>query len=72
MLARTERLRAELGRYKQDGEVINFRVHYEIDDNTSSHVLKLRDVWRRGRGRVGAAGGGAVSQQGAGVAWVSV
>ena len=24
-----------------DGEVVNFYVHYEIDDDTSRHVLKL-------------------------------
>ena len=24
-----------------DGKVVNFFVHYEIDDNTSRHVLKL-------------------------------
>ena len=28
-------------RFKMEGEVINFFVHYEIDDNTSRHVLKL-------------------------------
>ena len=28
-------------RRKMDGEVINFFVHYEIDDNTSAHVLAL-------------------------------
>ena len=28
-------------RFKMDGEVINFRIHYEIDDDTSSHVLSL-------------------------------
>ena len=28
-------------RYKVDGEVVNFWVHYEIDDNTSRHVLTL-------------------------------
>jgi hypothetical protein len=24
-----------------EGEVVNFFVHYEIDDNTSKHVLSL-------------------------------
>ena len=28
-------------RFKMDGEVVNFYVHYEIDDDTSRHVLKL-------------------------------
>ena len=28
-------------RYKLDGEVVNFKVHYEIDDDTSKHVLAL-------------------------------
>ena len=28
-------------RVKIDGEVVNFYVHYEIDDNTSRHVLAL-------------------------------
>ena len=28
-------------RFKMEGEVVNFFVHYEIDDNTSRHVLKL-------------------------------
>jgi hypothetical protein len=28
-------------RRKVDGEVVNFFVHYEIDDNTSRHVLSL-------------------------------
>ena len=28
-------------RRKVDGEVVNFLVHYEIDDNTSKHVLSL-------------------------------
>ena len=28
-------------RFKLDGEVVNFKVHYEIDDNTSKHVLTL-------------------------------
>ena len=28
-------------RFKIDGEVVNFYVHYEIDDDTSRHVLKL-------------------------------
>ena len=43
-----------------EGEVVNFFVHYEIDDNTSRHVLKLDDYggdgvdscgccWRRSR-----------------------
>ena len=26
-----------------DGEVVNFFVHYEIDGDTSRHVLKLED-----------------------------
>ena len=26
---------------KLDGEVVNFKVHYEIDDDTSRHVLTL-------------------------------
>ena len=28
-------------RYKVDGEVVNFCIHYEIDDNKSKHVLTL-------------------------------
>ena len=28
-------------RFKMEGEVVNFFVHYEIDDNKSRHVLKL-------------------------------
>ena len=28
-------------RFKIKGEVVNFFIHYEIDDNTSRHVLKL-------------------------------
>ena len=28
-------------RFKMDGEVVNFFVHYEIDDDTSRHVLTL-------------------------------
>ena len=28
-------------RRKVEGEVVNFFVHYEIDDNTSKHVLSL-------------------------------
>ena len=28
-------------RFKIDGEVVNFHVHYEIDDDTSRHVLSL-------------------------------
>lgn len=24
-----------------DGKVVNFFIHYEIDDNTSQHVLEL-------------------------------
>ena len=28
-------------RFKMDGEVVNFRIHYELDDDTSSHVLSL-------------------------------
>ena len=28
-------------RFKLDGEVVNFKVHYEIDDDTSKHVLTL-------------------------------
>ena len=31
------------GRRKMDGEGINFFVHYEIDDDTSAHVLKLEN-----------------------------
>ena len=30
-------------RKKMDGEVVNFYVHYEIDGDTSAHVLKLED-----------------------------
>ena len=26
---------------KVDGEVVNFYIHYEIDDNKSKHVLTL-------------------------------
>ena len=28
-------------RFRMDGEVVNFYVHYEIDDDTSRHVLAL-------------------------------
>ena len=28
-------------RFKHEGEVVNFWVHYEIEDDTSRHVLKL-------------------------------
>ena len=28
-------------RFKMDGEVVNFWVHYEIDGDTSRHVLSL-------------------------------
>ena len=28
-------------RIKLDGEVVNFYVHYEIDDDTSKHILML-------------------------------
>ena len=28
-------------RFKVDGEVVNFYIHYEIDDNKSKHVLTL-------------------------------
>ena len=28
-------------RYKLEGAVVNFYVHYEIDDETSKHVLTL-------------------------------
>ena len=28
-------------RVKVDGEVVNFYIHYEIDDNKSKHVLTL-------------------------------
>ena len=28
-------------RFKLDGEVVNFYVHYEIDDERSMHVLTL-------------------------------
>ena len=28
-------------RFKMDGEVVNFWVHYEIDDDLSRHVLTL-------------------------------
>ena len=39
--------------------MVNFFVHYEIDDDTSHHVLKLdRGVRRREHQLVGAAGGG--------------
>ena len=30
-------------RKTMDGEVVNFFVHYEIDGDTSQHVLKLED-----------------------------
>ena len=30
-------------RKTMDGEVVNFFVHYEIDGDTSRHVLKLED-----------------------------
>ena len=30
-------------RKTMDGEVVNFYVHYEIDGDTSKHVLKLDD-----------------------------
>ena len=30
-------------RFRMDGEVVNFYVHYEIDGDTSAHVLKLED-----------------------------
>ena len=37
-----------------DGDVVNFFVHYEIDDDTSKHVLTLADYGgERGRGVVG-------------------
>ena len=39
---RPGRLRDEAGR-RPDGEVVNFYVHYEIDGDTSAHVLKLED-----------------------------
>ena len=29
------------GRFKMNGQVVNFYVHYEIDDDTSRHVLAL-------------------------------
>ena len=45
-------------RYKLDGEVVNFYVHYEIDDNKHLPPRALaRHVWRRGCQLVGAAGG---------------
>ena len=28
-------------RFKVDGEVVNFYIHYEIDDNKSKHVFTL-------------------------------
>ena len=28
-------------RFKMNGKVINFNVYYEIDDDTSKHVLEL-------------------------------
>ena len=28
-------------RFKMDGEAVNFYVHYEMDDDTSRHVLQL-------------------------------
>ena len=31
------------GRRKVDGEVVNFFAHYEIDGDTSKHVLTLAD-----------------------------
>ena len=37
-------------RYKMDGEVINFYVHYEIDDDTSAHVLTLDAYGGEGTG----------------------
>ena len=33
--------RSALGTYKLNGDVINFWVHYEIDDDCSKHVLSL-------------------------------
>ena len=29
-------------RFKIEGEVVNFFIHYEVDDNTSRHVLKFQ------------------------------
>ena len=33
-----------------DGDVVNFFVHYEIDDDTSKHVLTLTDHGGEGEG----------------------
>ena len=38
-------------RYKMKGEAINFYIHYEIDDDTSAHVLSL-DTSYNGEGVV--------------------
>ena len=50
-------------RYKMEGEVVNFYVHYEIDDNVSrrAHTRHLR---RRCGRLVGAAGGARVAVEG--------
>ena len=49
-------------RFKIDGEIVNFYVHYEIDDDTSKQVLKLEAYGgsELGGGLVGAAGGACV------------
>ena len=38
------------GRRKLDGEVVNFFAHYEIDGDTSKHVLTLADYGGEGVG----------------------
>ena len=38
------------GRRKMGGEVINFFVHYEVDGDTSAHVLKLETYGGEGEG----------------------
>ena len=37
-------------RRKMDGEVINFFTHYDIDDDTSTHVLTLDAYGGEGTG----------------------
>ena len=37
-------------RFKIDGKVVNFHVHYEIDDDTSKHVLALDEYGGTGVG----------------------
>ena len=38
------------GRRKYNGEMVNFFVHYDIDDDTSNHVLSLSDYGGDGEG----------------------